>query len=162
MNHDVDNPVELLLVEDNAGDVRLAREGLRECRMQSRLHVAKDGVEAMAFLRQQGEYADAPRPDLVILDLNLPRKDGREVLKEIKEEDTLKGIPVVILTTSKAEEDIYRSYDLGVNSFISKPVNFGGMTRVMQALGAYWFEIVELPPERGERNGKAGPPGAAG
>jgi chemotaxis family two-component system response regulator Rcp1 len=139
-------PVEILLVEDNAGDVRLAREGLRECKLLNNLSVADDGVKALAFLRRQGEYAQAPRPDLIMLDLNLPRKDGREVLKEIKEDEELKSIPVVILTTSKAEEDIVKSYSLHANCYVTKPLAIEQFINVVQAIETFWFTIVKLPP----------------
>jgi two-component system, chemotaxis family, response regulator Rcp1 len=139
-------PVEILLVEDNAGDVRLAREGLRECKLLNNLSVTKDGVQALAFLRREGEYADAPRPDLIMLDLNLPRKDGREVLKEIKEDEILKRIPVVILTTSKAEEDILKSYSLHANCYVTKPLAIEQFITVVQAIETFWFTIVKLPP----------------
>ena len=139
-------PVHILLVEDNAGDVRLTREALKEGKVANSLTVAADGVEALAILRREGRYKDESRPDLILLDLNLPRKDGREVLAEIKEDPALKRIPVVVLTTSKAEEDIYRTYDLGVSSFITKPVSFAGLVEVMRTWTRYWFEIVELPP----------------
>lgn len=139
-------PVEILLVEDNAGDVRLAREGLRECKLLNNLSVADDGVKAMAFLRREGEHAHAPRPDLIMLDLNLPRKDGREVLKEIKEDEKLKRIPVVILTTSKAEEDIVKSYSLHANCYVTKPLAIEQFIEVVQAIETFWFTIVKLPP----------------
>ncbi len=139
-------PIEILLVEDNAGDVRLAREGLRECKLLNNLSVADDGVNALAFLRREGEYAQAPRPDLIMLDLNLPRKDGREVLKEIKEDEQLKRIPVVILTTSKAEEDIVKSYSLHANCYVTKPLAIEQFINVVQAIETFWFTIVKLPP----------------
>ena len=139
-------PVEILLVEDNAGDVRLAREGLRECKLLNNLSVAEDGVKAMAFLRREGEHAHAPRPDLIMLDLNLPRKDGREVLNEIKEDEKLKQIPVVILTTSKAEEDIVKSYSLHANCYVTKPLAIEQFIEVVQAIETFWFTIVKLPP----------------
>jgi two-component system, chemotaxis family, response regulator Rcp1 len=139
-------PIEILLVEDNAGDVRLAREGLRECKLLNNLSVADDGVKALAFLRREGEYARAPRPDLIMLDLNLPRKDGREVLKEIKEDEQLKSIPVVILTTSKAEEDIVKSYSLHANCYVTKPLAIEQFINVVQAIETFWFTIVKLPP----------------
>jgi chemotaxis family two-component system response regulator Rcp1 len=139
-------PVEILLVEDNAGDVRLAREGLRECKLLNNLHVAEDGVRALAFLRREGEHAKAPRPDLIMLDLNLPRKDGREVLREIKEDDELKRIPVVILTTSKAEEDIVKSYSLHANCYVTKPLAIEQFVTVVKAIESFWFTIVKLPP----------------
>jgi two-component system, chemotaxis family, response regulator Rcp1 len=142
----IGRPVEILLVEDNAGDVRLAREGLRECKLLNNLSVADDGVKALAFLRREGAYAKAPRPDLIMLDLNLPRKDGREVLKEIKEDDDLKRIPVVILTTSKAEEDIVKSYSLHANCYVTKPLAIEQFITVVQAIESFWFTIVKLPP----------------
>ena len=141
-------PVEILLVEDNPGDFRLTQEALHEGKVYNNLHWAKDGVEALDFLNRRGVHADVPRPDIILLDLNLPKKDGREVLSEIKADADLKAIPVVILTTSKAEEDIYRTYDLGANSFITKPVSFEGLVSVMRDIGRYWIEIVELPPDR--------------
>ena len=139
-------PVEILLIEDNAGDVRLAREGLRECKLLNNLSVAEDGVKALSFLRREGEHANAPRPDLIMLDLNLPKKDGREVLREIKEDDTLKSIPVVILTTSKAEEDIVKSYSLHANCYVTKPLAIEQFINVVQAIESFWFTIVKLPP----------------
>ena len=139
------SPVEILLVEDNPGDERLTREALREGKVYHNLHWVMDGVEAMAFLRRQGKYANVPRPDIVLLDLNLPRKDGREVLAEIKSDPLLRSIPVVVLTTSKAEEDILRTYDLGASSYITKPVTFAALLDVVSTLGKYWLEIVELP-----------------
>jgi chemotaxis family two-component system response regulator Rcp1 len=141
-------PVEILLIEDNAGDVRLAREGLRECKLLNNLSVADDGVKALAFLRRQGEYANSPRPDLIMLDLNLPRKDGREVLKEIKEDESLKCIPVVILTTSKAEEDIVKSYSLHANCYVTKPLAIEQFIEVVRAIESFWFTIVKLPPRQ--------------
>ena len=139
-------PVEILLVEDSPGDARLAREGLSECKIRNNLHVVDDGVKAMAFLRRQGEYAKAPRPDLILLDLNLPRKDGREVLREIKEDDSLKVIPVVILTTSKAEEDIIKSYSLHANCYVTKPLGLQQFLDVVRSIEDFWFTIVKLPP----------------
>ncbi|HEY2898539.1 MAG TPA: response regulator [Gemmatimonadaceae bacterium] len=139
-------PVEILLVEDNAGDVRLAREGLRECKLLNNLSVASDGVKALAFLRREGEHAQAPRPDLIMLDLNLPRKDGREVLREIKEDEELRRIPVVVLTTSKAEEDILKSYSLHANCYVTKPLAIEQFITVVQAIETFWFTIVKLPP----------------
>ena len=146
-------PIEILLVEDNPGDVRLTKEALKEGKVYSNLHTVKDGVEAMEFLRRQGKYKDAPRPDIILLDLNLPRKDGREVLAEIKEDPDLRRIPVVVLTTSKAEEDIVRTYDLGAESYVTKPVTFDSLVDVVRTLGRYWLEIVELPAEaQGDKN----------
>jgi two-component system, chemotaxis family, response regulator Rcp1 len=139
-------PVEILLVEDNPGDVRLAREGLSECKIRNNLHVVDDGVKAMAFLRRQDEYAKAPRPDLVLLDLNLPRKDGREVLREVKEDESLRTIPVVVLTTSKAEEDILKSYSLHANCYVTKPMGLQQFLDVVRSIEDFWFTIVKLPP----------------
>ncbi len=140
-------PVEILLVEDNAGDVRLTREALRENKLHNNLNVVGDGVEAMAFLRREGMYAQSPRPDLILLDLNLPKKDGRQVLSEIKTDEELKRIPVVILTTSKAEEDVVRAYDLHANCYITKPVNLDRFLEVVQAIEEFWLAIVKLPSE---------------
>ena len=143
----VGTPVEILLVEDNPGDVRLAREGLSECKIRNNLHVVDDGVKAMAFLRRQDEYARAPRPDLVLLDLNLPRKDGREVLREVKEDEKLRTIPVVVLTTSKAEEDILKSYSLHANCYVTKPMGLEQFLDVVRSIEDFWFTIVKLPPK---------------
>jgi len=140
-------PVEILLVEDNPGDVRLAREGLSECKIRNNLHVVDDGVKAMAFLRRQDEYARAPRPDLVLLDLNLPRKDGREVLREVKEDEKLRTIPVVVLTTSKAEVDILKSYSLHANCYVTKPMGLEQFLDVVRSIEDFWFTIVKLPPK---------------
>ena len=140
-------PVEILLVEDNPGDVRLAREGLSECKIRNNLHVVEDGVKAMAFLRRRDEYAKAPRPDLVLLDLNLPRKDGREVLREVKEDENLRTIPVVVLTTSKAEEDILKSYSLHANCYVTKPMGLQQFLDVVRSIEDFWFTIVKLPPK---------------
>jgi CheY-like chemotaxis protein len=137
--------IEILLVEDSAGDVDLAREALGSGKMRNTLHVVGDGEAAMAFLRQQGIYADMPQPDLVLLDLNLPKKDGRAVLAEIKEDENLKHIPVVILTTSQSEEDIFRSYNLHANCFIAKPIDLHQFIKVVQAIEDFWFTIVKLP-----------------
>jgi two-component system, chemotaxis family, response regulator Rcp1 len=144
------HPIEILLVEDSAADVRLTREALKEARVYNTLHVVGDGVLAMDFLRQQGAYQGAPRPDLVLLDLNLPRKDGREVLAEVKGDDELKRIPVVVLTTSQAEEDILRSYDLHANAYVAKPVQLEEFLRVIRALEQFWLAVVTLPPSPGE------------
>jgi CheY-like chemotaxis protein len=140
-------PIAILLVEDNPGDVRLTMEALREAKVHNRVHVAPDGVAAMAFLRQEGTYADAPRPDLILLDLNLPKKDGREVLAEIKADDRLKHIPVVILTTSHAEQDILQSYDLHANCYVTKPVDLDQFIRVVRSIEDFWLTVVALPPE---------------
>jgi two-component system, chemotaxis family, response regulator Rcp1 len=140
-------PIEILLVEDNPGDVRLTIESLKESKVRNNLNVASDGVEALAFLRCQGKFKDAPRPDIILLDLNLPKKDGREVLAEIKGDNELKRIPVVIITTSKAEEDILRTYDLHANCYITKPVNLDQFMQVVKAIEDFWLMIVKLPPE---------------
>ena len=139
------SPVEILLVEDNPGDVRLTREALKEGKVYSNLHWAQDGVEALEFLRRQGKFADVPRPDIILLDLNLPRKDGREVLFEIKNDDDLKRIPVVILTTSKAEEDVLRSYELHANCYVTKPVDLEKFIVVVQSIDRFWLTVVTLP-----------------
>ena len=139
------HPIDILMVEDNPGDIRLTQEALRENKMNNTLHVVKDGVEAMAFLRREETYADARRPDLILLDLNLPKKDGREVLAEIKADPVLMRIPVVILTTSQAEEDILRSYDLHANCFVTKPVDLDQFMKVVQSIEDFWLTIVKLP-----------------
>ncbi|WP_437719276.1 response regulator [Sorangium sp. So ce327] len=142
--------ITILYADDDLDDQLLVQEALDEARLLNNLHFVNDGEELMDYLRRHGRFADpevSPRPGLILLDLNMPRKNGREALAEIKHDPDLRRIPIIVLTTSKAEEDIYRSYDLGVNSFISKPVTFAGMTAVMKALGNYWFEIVELPPD---------------
>ena len=141
-------PVEILLVEDNPGDVRLTREALREGKVYNNLHWAKDGVEALEFLRQEGKYAAAPRPDIILLDLNLPKKDGREVLESIKNDDRFKQIPVVILTTSEAEEDVLRSYALHANCYITKPVDLDKFIVVVQSIDRFWLTVVTLPPAK--------------
>ena len=138
-------PVEILLVEDNPGDVLLTREALREGKVYNNLHWAKDGVEALEFLRRKGRYADSPRPDIILLDLNLPKKDGREVLQEIKNDDELKRIPVVILTTSKAEEDVLRSYNLHANCYVTKPVDLDKFIVVVKSIDMFWLTVVTLP-----------------
>ena len=138
-------PIELLLVEDSEPDVRLTIEALREAKVKNRLWVAEDGVEAMEFLRQQNRHADAPRPDLILLDLNLPRKDGREVLREIKADESLRRIPVVILTTSRSEEDVLRAYDLHANCYITKPVDFSRFMEVVKSIEDFWLTVVKLP-----------------
>jgi len=139
--------IEVLLVEDSPGDVRLTREAFKNAKVHVNLHVAADGTEAMAFLRREGKYADAPRPDLILLDLNLPKKDGREVLKEIKESPALKSIPVVILTTSASDVDILRSYLLHANCYISKPVDLSGFLKVVKSIDDFWLSVVKLPHE---------------
>ena len=145
MKQDRAVPIEILLVEDNAADVRLTREALKDAKVRNRLHVAADGVEAMAFLRREGRHADAPRPDLVLLDLNLPKKDGREVLEESKQDPGLQNIPVVILTTSQAEEDVFRSYQLHANAYVTKPVDLERFLEVVRSIESFWLEIVRLP-----------------
>jgi two-component system, chemotaxis family, response regulator Rcp1 len=141
-------PIELLLVEDSEPDVRLTQEALNEAKVHNRLSVVEDGVEAMEFLRRQGRHANAPRPDLILLDLNLPRKDGRQVLKEVKADDSLKRIPVVILTTSKSEEDVLRAYDLHANCYIAKPVDFNRFMEVVKSVEEFWLTVVRLPEDR--------------
>jgi two-component system, chemotaxis family, response regulator Rcp1 len=138
-------PIEILLVEDSPGDVRLTREALKDAKMQISLHVAADGIEAIAFLERTGTHVDAPRPDLILLDLNLPRKDGREVLKEIKQSPALKSIPVVILTTSSSEVDVLQSYELHANCYISKPVDLNGFLKVVKSIDNFWLSVVTLP-----------------
>jgi CheY-like chemotaxis protein len=137
--------IEILLVEDNPGDVRLTMEALKECKVRNKLYVVEDGIEALAFLRKQGKYANFPRPDLILLDLNLPVKDGRAVLTEIKEAPSLRRIPVVILTTSKAEEDIIKTYDLHANCYITKPVDFDQFINIVKKIEDFWLTIVKLP-----------------
>ncbi len=139
--------IDILLVEDNPGDVRLTVEALKDGKMYNRLHVVEDGVEALRFLRKEGEYANAPRPDLILLDLNLPRADGHEVLAEIKQDDALKRIPVVVLTTSQAEEDVIRSYNLNANCYITKPVDLAQFVKVVHSIEEFWLSIVRLPAE---------------
>ncbi len=146
-------PITILMADDDADDRQLTREALEDARLINDLRCVEHGEELLDYLRRQGKYAppaDAPRPGLILLDLNMPRKDGRTVLKEIKQDPALRSIPVVVLTTSKSDEDVYRSYDLGVNSYIVKPVTFEALVDILQTLEKYWFEIVELPPERGE------------
>jgi len=137
-------PVEILLVEDNPGDVRLTKEALKDARVRNTLHVARDGVEAMAFLRKEGAHAAAPLPDLILLDLNLPRKNGREVLADIKGDAGLQHIPVVILTTSQAEQDILESYRLRANAYVNKPVDLEQFLKVVRSIEEFWLEIVKL------------------
>lgn len=138
-------PIEILLVEDSPADVRLTFEALKEEKIYNNLHVVTDGVEAIAFLRREGKYAKAVRPDLILLDLNLPKKDGREVLKEIKSDDDLKAIPVVVLTVSKSEEDIVKSYNLHANCYITKPVDLNQFMKVIRSIQEFWLTIVKLP-----------------
>lgn len=138
--------IEILLVEDNPGDARLTREALKDSKMRNNLSIVEDGVEAMAFLRRQGEYANAPRPDIILLDLNLPRMSGREVLVEIKDDELLKRIPVVVLTTSDDERDIVATYNLHANCYITKPVDITRFMAIVKNIENFWFTIVKLPP----------------
>lgn len=139
-------PIEVLLVEDDPGDVDLTRETLKESKLAINLRVADDGEQALAYLRQEGSYAGAVRPDLIVLDLNLPRKDGREVLRELKQDERLKRIPVVILSTSDEEGDVVKSYGLGANCYITKPVGLDQFAKVVRAIEDFWFSVVKLPP----------------
>jgi two-component system, response regulator len=141
-------PIVILLAEDDEDDMQMTLDALKEQRLGNDIRVTRDGEELMEYLRREGSYgngADAPTPGLILLDLNMPKKDGREALAEIKSDAALRQIPVIVLTTSKAEEDVVRSYDLGVNSFITKPVTFAGLAEAMRVVSEYWFEIVELP-----------------
>jgi len=143
-------PITILMADDDADDRRLTRDALDESRLANDLRFVENGEELLAYLRHQGEFSDPdanPRPGLILLDLNMPRKDGRTALKEMKADPELRQIPVTVLTTSKADEDIFRSYDLGVNSYIVKPVTFEALVDILQTLEKYWFEIVELPPD---------------
>ncbi len=140
-------PIEILLVEDNPGDVQLTQIALEDSKISVNLSVAADGVEAIAFLRKQENYTQVPTPDLILLDLNLPRKDGREVLAEIKADQILKRIPVVVLTTSGAEEDVLRAYNLCANCYIKKPVDFDQFVKIVHSIESFWFTVVKLPPE---------------
>lgn len=137
--------IEILLVEDNPGDIRLTKEALKESKLMNNLHVAIDGVEAIDFLRKRGRFADSPTPDLILLDLNLPRKNGIEVLSEIKSNGNLKVIPIVVLSTSQSEKDILKSYELHVNCFVSKPVEFDEFIKAVKGIKDFWFNIVKLP-----------------
>ena len=141
----IGKPVEILLVEDNAGDVGLIEEVFEEAKIRNNIHVAEDGEEAMLYLCGKGKFSGSPRPDIILLDLNLPKKDGREVLREIKEDDALKNIPVVILTTSTAEKDILIAYDLHANAYITKPLDFDQFIKVVGSIVNFWLEIVKLP-----------------
>jgi two-component system, chemotaxis family, response regulator Rcp1 len=140
-------PIEVLLVEDNPVDIMVTEEAFKDGRICNRLHIVNDGVEALEFLRREGKYQEVPRPDLILLDLNLPKKDGREVLADIKEDDDLRRIPVVVLTTSESETDILRSYDLHANCFITKPVGLDQFAEVVRSIEGFWFTIVKLPQE---------------
>lgn len=151
MNPNEAMPITILMADDDADDRALTKEALEEGRLMNTIRFVEHGEELLEYLKRTGRYAppaDAPRPGLILLDLNMPRKDGRAVLKEIKSDPDLRTIPVVVLTTSKADEDVYRSYDLGVNSYIVKPVTFEALVDILQTLEKYWFEIVELPPEK--------------
>lgn len=140
-------PVEILLVEDSPGDVRLTREVLKDGKMINNLNVVGDGVEALAFLARKNQYTNAPRPDLILLDLNLPKKDGREVLAEVKANPSWQRIPIVVLTTSQAEEDILKAYNLHANCYITKPINLDQFIKVLQSIEDFWLTIVKLPAE---------------
>ena len=142
----VGKPIEILLVEDEPGDAYLTAEALKSAKILNRVHLVEDGTEAMAFLKREGSYADAPRPDLILLDLNLPRKDGRQVLAEIKNDPSLSAIPVVVLTTSSADEDVLRSYSLHANCYITKPVDLDQFMQVVRATQEFWLAVVKLPP----------------
>jgi two-component system, response regulator len=142
------NPICIVMADDDEDDRASTRDAFQRNRMANDFHTVNDGEELMSFLRRQGKYADAPRPGLVLLDLNMPKKDGREALAEIKGDPALRSIPVVVLTTSGEEEDILRSYDLGANSYIRKPVTFEALVKVLGALGQYWVQVVELPDKR--------------
>jgi two-component system, chemotaxis family, response regulator Rcp1 len=146
MHYDFGRPIEILLVEDNPGDVRLTLEALNEAKIKNNLHIAKDGVVAFEFLKRENEYSDVPQPDLILLDLNLPRKDGRELLSDIKKDKNLRRIPVVVLTTSKAEEDILKTYELYANCYITKPVDLDQFIKIIGAIEDFWLTIVKLPP----------------
>ena len=144
-------PIEILLVEDNDGDARLAREALRDSKVMNNIHHVQDGIEALEFLFHQGKFKDAPRPDLILLDLNLPRKDGREVLAEIKMDESLKRIPVVALTISSDEQDILKTYNLHVNCYVTKPIDFVQFLQVIHSIEDFWLTVVKLPPVNGIR-----------
>jgi two-component system, chemotaxis family, response regulator Rcp1 len=147
MGNLVNESIDILIVEDNPGDARLIREALNESEVYNNLYIVSDGVEAMGFLRNEGRFSDAPQPDLIILDLNLPRKDGREVLAEIKSDEKLMQIPVVIMTISQAEEDILNTYKLHANCYISKPIDLNEFIRVIKSIEEFWFSVVKLPPK---------------
>ena len=147
MAQDTGAPIEILLVEDNPGDVRLTQEAVREAKIRNTLNVVIDGEQAIAYVRRQGEYADQPRPDLILLDLNLPRKDGREVLQDLKSDPDLHRIPVVVLTSSAAEQDILRTYDLYANAYVTKPVDLEQFMHAVSSIQDFWLNIVKLPPE---------------
>ncbi len=140
-------PIEILLVEDSPADILITREAFEEARLMNAIHVVEDGVQALEFLRREGRYASAPRPDLILLDLNLPRKNGREVLAEIKADESFKIIPVIVLTTSNSSEDILQAYDLHANCYVVKPVGFENFLKAVQSIRNFWFSVVALPPE---------------
>ncbi|MDY7077652.1 MAG: response regulator [Chloroflexota bacterium] len=144
----IDRGIQVLLVEDDPGDIELMQECLKDAKVMVNLNVVDDGVKALAYLRQEEPYADAMQPDLILLDLNMPRKDGREVLLDIKRDETLKRIPVVILTTSDTEEDILRSYNLGANCYVTKPVGLDQFVQIVSTIEIFWFQIVKLPPRK--------------
>jgi len=146
-NQAVGRPIEVLLVEDDRGDVELMLEVMKQTKIRVRLNTVEDGEMAMAYLRKEGDYADATTPDLILLDLNMPRKDGREVLREIKADEHLKQIPVVVLTTSLAEEDIVKTYSLGASCYITKPVGLDQFTKVVESIDSFWFTVVKYPPK---------------
>ena len=141
------DPVEILLAEDNPGDVMLTKKALEEGKLANNLHVTTDGVDALQFLRQEGEHEDAPRPDLVLLDLNMPRKDGEDVLEEMQADASLRRIPVVVLTSSESEEDIAKSYELNANAYLTKPVDFDGFVEIVNRREDFWFQVVKLPED---------------
>jgi CheY-like chemotaxis protein len=147
MQNESIRPIDILIVEDNSGDARLIQEVLHDGKVSNRLYLVNDGVKAMDFLHKKGEYSGAPLPDLIILDLNLPRKDGREVLSEIKEDKVLKKIPVVVMTISQAEEDILKSYNLHANCYVTKPIDLNQFIKVVKSIEDFWFSIVKLPPK---------------
>jgi two-component system, chemotaxis family, response regulator Rcp1 len=144
------NPIEILLIEDNPADIRLTQEAFQQARLQNTIHVVQDGVNAMAFIRQTAPFQQAPRPDLILLDLNLPKKDGREVLKEIKSDTHTRSIPVVVLTTSDDEADVLRSYDLHANAYLVKPIDILQFIKMIQSLEDFWLSVVKLPPKVSE------------
>ncbi len=146
-NHNISKQIEILLVEDNPGDVRLTTEALKENKIALETHVVWDGIEAMDFLQKHGKHVDAPRPDLILLDLNLPKKDGREVLSEIKADESLKRIPVIVLTTSQADEDIMNSYEMNANCFVTKPVDLDQFITIVKSIEHFWLTVVKLPED---------------
>jgi CheY-like chemotaxis protein len=153
LNQRTNRPIEILLIEDNPGDVRLTKEALRTSKVPHRIRVAEDGIEASAILFQQGQHADAPRPDLIVLDLNLPRKDGRAVLAEVKADPRLKRVPIVILTTSQSEPDILQAYDTHANSYITKPMDYEKFQAAIKAIESFWLSVVRLPLAKDEGRG---------